>query len=129
GIYPRNTRRGFGSAFRSLPLSGPLPKCSLTDEVITMKKIILSMALMSSSSLASQTMGEIIGREEDPNRPIEEVYGKERIDKIRNGDDFCMYEYKTDKSGKIKSIKLEGRPEDCKSLLNYFMIKNKDKLK
>ncbi|WP_256929149.1 hypothetical protein [Vibrio parahaemolyticus] len=94
-----------------------------------MKKIILSMALMSSSSLASQTMGEIIGREEDPNRPIEEVYGKERIDKIRNGDDFCMYEYKTDESGKIKSIKLEGRPEDCKSLLNYFMIKNKDKLK
>ncbi|WP_447028274.1 hypothetical protein [Vibrio parahaemolyticus] len=94
-----------------------------------MKKIILSMALMSSSSLAGQTMGEIIGREEDPNRPIEEVYGKERIDKIRNGDDFCMYEYKTDESGKIKSIKLEGRPEDCKNLLNYFMIKNKDKLK
>ncbi|MEK2223110.1 hypothetical protein WOC34_02050 [Vibrio parahaemolyticus] len=43
---------------------------------------------MSSSSLAGPTMGEIIGREEDPNRPIEEVYGKERIDKIRNGDDF-----------------------------------------
>ncbi|WP_337166436.1 hypothetical protein [Vibrio parahaemolyticus] len=53
-----------------------------------MKKIILSIALMSSSSLAGPTMGEIIGREEDPNRPIEEVYGKERIDKIRNGDDF-----------------------------------------
>jgi len=84
---------------------------------------------MSSSSLADPTMGEIIGREEDPSRPLEEVYGKERIDKIRNGDDLCMYEYKTDESGKIKSIKLEGRPEDCKSLLNYFMFKHKDKLK
>ncbi|NMS17959.1 hypothetical protein HKB37_25840, partial [Vibrio parahaemolyticus] len=48
-----------------------------------MKKIILSMALMSSSSLADPTMSEVIGREEDPNQPIEEVYGKERIDRIR----------------------------------------------
>ena len=87
------------------------------------------MALMSSSSLAEPTMGEIIGREEDPKQSLEEIYGKERIDKIRNGDDFCMYEYKTDESGKIKSIKLEGRPEDCKGVLWYFLKRYKDKLK
>ena len=96
---------------------------------MTMKKIILSMALMSSSSLADPTMGEIIGREEDPNQPLEEIYGKERIDKIRNGDDFCMYEYKTDEGGKIKSIKLEGRPENCQELLSFFISKYKEKLK
>lgn len=28
GIYPRNTDSGVCSAFRSLPQSGPLPKCS-----------------------------------------------------------------------------------------------------
>ncbi|MFB1071888.1 hypothetical protein [Vibrio diabolicus] len=94
-----------------------------------MKKIILSMTLMSSSSLADPTMSEIIGREEDPNQPIEEVYGKERIDRIRNGDDTCMYEYKTDEDGNIKSIRLEGKPIHCKDLLTFFIMQNKDKLK